>query len=628
MRFGWFLMILATAVGGTLTAATIHETIDQGDSAAVAAMLDENPALLTELAPNTRTPLHSAAYTGKLNIVQLLISRGADVNATTSTGSTPLHGATLYNHEAIVRLLVANGGNVNASNQGGYTPITNAVSSGNLSTIKFLVESGASITSAPPGGRIPLHSAILSCNLPLVEYLLSAGADPKAVNPEGEDAVATAVLSSMWRLDGYENLPAILEVLLKAGGDPNHVLGSGRTPIMWAAGGNDTAIVRILVEGGANPSAVAANGATPFGEAVESGALDAAKYLAGKGAITDAVDSVSGRTPLHFAVLRGEAPMVETVFPVTSKPNLIDSTGLTPLDIALRYGHTQITEYLQEHGATAAAERGPLSSTYLPQRLAASEACLWYLGGCGYLIRTRNHCLVFDYCTHRTRPSDPSIANGFINPSEFASEDVTVFVTHEHGDHFDSTIFSWPGRIPKLEYLFGFHPDSLEVAARQGYSGQPYEYVGPGMTKVVNGMKVMAVRSNDAGVGFVVEVDGLTIYHAGDLAGWLPDQRDGFTSQVDSIDAAYGAVDIALVNVTGCHHQDTLALAEGTEYTLDKLQPKLVIPTHGYMRENYYVHFMGKFKDKYPSLQSFCPIWRGDAVRFTGGKKDVGVEVL
>jgi len=40
--------------------------------------------------------------------------------------------------------------------------------------------------------------------------------------------------------------------------------------------------------------------------------------------------------------------MVETVLPVTSNPNIVDSTGMTPLDIALRYGHTQIADLLQK----------------------------------------------------------------------------------------------------------------------------------------------------------------------------------------------------------------------------------------------------------------------------------------
>ena len=321
--------------------------------------------------------------------------------------------------------------------------------------------------------------------------------------------------------------------------------------------------------------------------------------------------------------------MVETVLPVTANPNVADMNGMTPLDIALQYGHGRIADLLQQGGAVASSDkRRPLSATYFAQKPADGEATLWYLGNCGYLIKTRNHSLIFDYWTRGQTPTEPSLSNGYINPSEIASDNVTVFVTHEHRDHFDSTIFGWTGQIPKLQYVFGFHPDSLQEDQRQGYAGQPYEYVGPGMTKTIDGMQVMAVRSNDAGVGFVIKVDGLTIYHAGDLAGWLPDQKVGFTSQIDSIDAAFGEVDIALVNVTGCHHQDTLALAEGTEYTITKLQPKLVIPTHGLMREYYYSQFMSKFEGKFPGLRSFCPVWRGDVARYTGGSKPAQFELL
>jgi hypothetical protein len=88
------------------------------------------------------------------------------------------------------------------------------------------------------------------------------------------------------------------------------------------------------------------------------------------------------------------------------------------------------------------------------------------------------------------------------------------------------------------------------------------------------------------------------------------------------------SVDIALVNVTGCHHQDTIALAEGTAYTLTKLQPRLVVPTHGYMREYYYARFMSKFAGEFPNLEAFCPMWRGDAAKYTGGKKPAPVELL
>ena len=629
MRFGWFLPILATAVFGNLQAATIHEAIDQGDSAAVAAMLDTNPGLLGDRLPNGRTPLHTAAYGGKLNIVGLLLGRGADANATTGTGSAPLHGAALYGHEAVVRLLVEKGANVNAANQAGYTPLTNASSSGIAPTVKFLVEAGANLEPMTAGGVVPLLCAINSGSLEAVEYLLKAGANPNSVSAEEEGAIMTAALWSVWDPGRIEVIAGMLRSLLKYGADPNLPHHNGFTPMMHAVRSNDTTILKVLMDGGQSPDAVADNGATAFGEAVEAGCLSSVKFLIGSGVRTDALDIASGRTPLHFAVLQGMMPMVEAVLPVTADPNIVDSAGMTPLDIAIRYGHPRIAEFLRKGGAGANAKQsGPLSSSYLAQQPAEGEACLWYLGNCGYLIKTSNHCLIFDYWAPMLTPTQPSLANGVINPSDFSSADVAVFVSHEHRDHFDSTIFGWPGQIPELQYVFGFKPDTLDESARQGYAGQSYEYVGPGMTKTIDGMQVLAVRSNDAGVGFVVTVDGLTIYHAGDLAGWLPEQREGFTSQIDSIGAAVGSVDIALVNVTGCHHQDTLALAEGTAYTLTKLNPRLVIPTHGYMRENYYSQFMNKFKGQYPELLSFCPVWRGDAARFTGGAKPARIERL
>lgn len=629
MRIGLILQIMVLLALGSLQAATIHEAIDQGDSAAVAAMLDKNPALLGDRLPSGRTPLHTAAYGGKLNIVQLLISRGADLNATTPAGSVALHGAAINNHGDVVKLLVDKGANVNVTNQAGYTPLTNAALSGNVQSVRSLLNAGANVEPSTPQAMAPLVCAINRIDPEIVDLLLNAGADPNVNSGEGESPIVTAALQAMWRPDQTQEVHGMLRSLVKHGADVNRPLSNGFTALIHGVRGNDTTVLNILMDGGANPNLAANNGATAFGEAVKSGCLNSVNFLKARKARTDALDNNTGSTPLHAAVMRGELPLVEAVLPVSSNPNAVDNSGMTALDYANRYGHARIAGVLKQAGAKANLKtEKPISSTYFAEKPQQGEAYFWYLGNCGYLIKTRNHCLVFDYWTNETHPTEPSLANGFINPPDIAAEDVTVFVTHEHRDHFDSTIFGWQGKIPRLQYVFGFIPDSLPENMRQGYSGQPYEYVGPGMNKIVDGMKVMAVRSNDAGVGFVINVDGLTIYHAGDLAGWLPDQRLGFTSQIDSIATAVKSVDIALVNVTGCHHQDTLALAEGTVYTIEKLHPKLLIPTHGLGREYYYRQFMDKFKDQFPNLLSFCPLLRGDAVKFTNGKKQPEVKFL
>lgn len=82
------------------------------------------------------------------------------------------------------------------------------------------------------------------------------------------------------------------------------------------------------------------------------------------------------------------------------------------------------------------------------------------------------------------------------------------------------------------------------------------------------------------------------------------------------------------MSVTGCHHQDTVALAEGTAYTLTKPDPKLAISTHASRREQHYRKFMNRFTGPFSDLQSFCPMGRGDAMKFTGGRKPIQLELL
>lgn len=133
-------------------------------------------------------------------------------------------------------------------------------------------------------------------------------------------------------------------------------------------------------------------------------------------------------------------------------------------------------------------------------------------------------------------------------------------------------------------------------------------------------MEITTIEANDAGLGFLVKVDGLEIYHAGDHAGWLGGRRDGFTQEIDFLAEYATDLDFAFVNVTGCHVQDTIALAESTRYTLEKLGPKLWFPTHGLDREYVYKIFAKKAKDWNVSSKPFCVENRGDMIHYNKTK--------
>ena len=89
------------------------------------------------------TPLHSAADFGHKEVAELLITKGADVNAKSSdVGWTPLLGAAGKGHKEIVELLIAKGADVNAKNKSGDTPLDLAISRKQTETADLLRKHG------------------------------------------------------------------------------------------------------------------------------------------------------------------------------------------------------------------------------------------------------------------------------------------------------------------------------------------------------------------------------------------------------------------------------------------------------------------------------------------------------
>ena len=66
------------------------------------------------------TPLHDAAYSGRLSVVQELLKRGAHLNPRTNTGRTPLYLAALAKHPHVVHALLKAGTNPKYGNIYGH----------------------------------------------------------------------------------------------------------------------------------------------------------------------------------------------------------------------------------------------------------------------------------------------------------------------------------------------------------------------------------------------------------------------------------------------------------------------------------------------------------------------------
>lgn len=139
----------------------IHRSVDRDDLAGVRSEVAAGvPLEATDY--RDKTPLLLAAEQGRMQIVEYLVEQGADVNATTPTGTgeiTPLRYAISNDDWEMTRYLIRNGAEVNKANPQGWTPIMTAARLGNREIIELLLDAGAEISVRTEDGLTPIRIA-------------------------------------------------------------------------------------------------------------------------------------------------------------------------------------------------------------------------------------------------------------------------------------------------------------------------------------------------------------------------------------------------------------------------------------------------------------------------------------
>ncbi|PTB65863.1 ankyrin, partial [Trichoderma citrinoviride] len=125
----------------------------------------------------SRTVLQSAAESGHMNIVKLLLSAGADVNAEPADdgGGTALRAAAGEGHLDIVKLLLEAGADVNAEPKGRQeTALQVACFKGYLNIVQMLINAGADVNAKPTHhyqNKCALQAAAANGHSGIVEML-------------------------------------------------------------------------------------------------------------------------------------------------------------------------------------------------------------------------------------------------------------------------------------------------------------------------------------------------------------------------------------------------------------------------------------------------------------------------
>ena len=339
-----FHIHLAASPGGTLL-----DAIRRDDAAAVRVLLRTNADVNASDAGGATALMHAALLAGP-PVVRHLLDGGAEVNTANRFGATALMWA--VSRPENVQLLLQRGANVNARASNGWSALVAATRHGQLASMRMLLAAGADIVS--PDARRQLLTASFQASspelrrllreaglvvgsradvagpvlmrawddMPSFRHLLDVGVDPK------ESLQTFTIALPIFFLAARNGQLEAMRALVEKGMDPRFVGARGTTALTLAAGADRPSheVIRFLLDHGVDINATDADGRTALDWALTRGETDTSAFLRGLGGRTSAVPppapaAITSPLKPHEAIARALARLQPAGRAFTDKAN-------------------------------------------------------------------------------------------------------------------------------------------------------------------------------------------------------------------------------------------------------------------------------------------------------------------
>jgi len=320
------------------------------------------------------TLLHIASFYCQVEVINILVGRGADINICNAKNETALHVAAISGSVEIIKILLDKGMSFDLKDAENTTPLHLSALHGNLEATKALVERGASLTNTDKCGATPLLWAAYKGQIEVFRYLTEIGADINIRDINRNSALHHAAFSGSveiikilldkrmsFDLKNAENSTPLhlsarngtleaTKVLVERGASLTNADKDGDTPLLLAANKAQLEVFRYLTEIGADINIRDRNRNTALHHAAISGSVEIINILLDKGMSVDLTNAEES-TPLHLSALLGNLEATKALVKRCASLNNTNKYGNTPLNLAAKYGKLEVVRYLTEIGA-------------------------------------------------------------------------------------------------------------------------------------------------------------------------------------------------------------------------------------------------------------------------------------
>jgi len=339
----------------------IHDAVRRGDLEKVKTLLRGHAEWLNSPDQNQKTPLLLSLESGHIDIAKYLIEQGADINLKDKDKASPLHNAAFLGNLEIVDLLLKKGASsLNEGNFRGQTPLLFACEKGHPEVVTRLLDAGADIEARDALGRTPLMTTGISKNMEIVKALISKGADINAAMKRGSATYTTLTVAAMY---GFKDLVDLL--IDKDAAISKDTLE--RTLGLAVQGGHPR-LFEYVQKKGLDLTGLKEKDPGLVYPAADGGSVEIMKTLLALGFNLDQRDG-DGWTPLHIAAVEGNVKMIGFLIAEGLNKDARNMRGETAYHVAVSAEATEAADFLKKAGADTSAPRFPeIKGPYMGQK--------------------------------------------------------------------------------------------------------------------------------------------------------------------------------------------------------------------------------------------------------------------